>query len=173
MPGRRERADSLVATVMGLVTPWSGLRPSLAASAESKEEFWKAAVGSAQSVLSCELQRVLDRKDDEIDRLRDGIRTFHRVIAANPDLASILREEARSGSDRMRYLYDRHLRPIIETLRPRFERLIAEGRVRPFPVEVILFSAIAMTQATNSAPRASKRFVQSCSRRQELWQVQR
>ena len=41
---------------------------------------------------------------------------------------------------------------IIETLRPRLERLVAEGRVRPFPVDVILFSAIAMTQATNSAP---------------------
>ena len=118
----------------------------------SKEEFWKAAVGSAQSVLSWELQRVLDRKDDEIDRLRDGIRTFHRVIAANPDLAAILREEARGGSDRMRYLYDRYLRPIIETLRPRLERLVAEGRVRPFPVDVILFAAIAMTQATSSAP---------------------
>ena len=92
------------------------------------------------------------RPHDEIDRLRDGIRTFHRVIAANPDLASILREEARSGSDRMRYLYDRHLRPIIETLRPRLERLVAEGRERLFQVDVILFCAIAMTQATNSAP---------------------
>jgi hypothetical protein len=71
------------------------------------------------------------------------------VIAANPDLAAVLREEARSGSDRMRYVYDRYLRPIIETLRPRLERLVAVG---PFPVDVILFSAIAMTQATNSAP---------------------
>jgi TetR/AcrR family transcriptional regulator len=118
----------------------------------SKEEFWKATVGSAQSALSHDLQQVLDREDDEIDRLRDGIRTFHRGIAANPDLAAILREEARSGSGRLHYLYDRHLRPIIDTLRPRLERLVAEGRVGPFPVDVILFSAIAMTQATNSAP---------------------
>ena len=118
----------------------------------SKEEFWKAAVGSAQSVISRDLQHVLDREDDEIGRLRDGIRTFHRGIAANPHLAAVLREEAHSGSDRMRYLYDRHLRPIIDTLRPRLQRLVDEGRVRPFPVDVILFSAIAMTQATNSAP---------------------
>ena len=118
----------------------------------SKEEFWKAAVGERGVGPSGELQRVLDRTDDEIDRLRDGIRTFHRVIAANPDLAAILCAEARSGSDRMRYLYDRYLRPIIETLRTQLERLVAEGRVRPFPVDVILFSAIAMTQATSSAP---------------------
>jgi TetR/AcrR family transcriptional regulator len=116
----------------------------------SKEEFWKAAVGSAQTPVAAELHNILNRDGDEIERLRDGIRTFHRLIAKNPDLASILREEARSGSERMRFIYDQYLRPIVETLRPRLEQLVAEGRVRPFPVDVILFSAIAMTQATSS-----------------------
>src|SRR5579875_3141006 len=85
----------------------------------SKEKFWKAAVGSAQSVVSGDLQHIVDREDDAIDRLRDGIRTCRRGIAASPARAAVLREEAHSCSDRMRYLYDRHLRPIIDTLRPR------------------------------------------------------
>jgi TetR/AcrR family transcriptional regulator len=119
----------------------------------SKEAFWKAAVDSAQSVVVAELQHILERDyDDELDRLRDGIRTFHRMMAARPDLARIMQDESTRDTERLRYVYDRHVLPIVRALEPGLRRHVAGGRVRNFPVDVILFAAIAMTQVVDRAP---------------------
>jgi TetR/AcrR family transcriptional regulator len=123
----------------------------------SKDAFWREVIGTAQSQVSARLAAILaEPYDDELERFRDGIRAFHQAIAARPDLARILNYESMRESDRLDYVFERHIRPVVEALAPGLAALVADGRVRAFPLDVVLFSAIAMTSAVGKAPMLRK-----------------
>jgi TetR/AcrR family transcriptional regulator len=123
----------------------------------SKDAFWREVIDRAQSEVTGRLQAILAQPyDDELQQFRDGIRTFHQAIAARPDLVRILNYESMQESERFDYIFDRHLRPVVEALKPGLARLVAAGKVRAFPLDVVLFSAIAMTVAAGKAPLLHK-----------------
>jgi AcrR family transcriptional regulator len=119
----------------------------------SKDAFWKAAIDEAETGMAGRLFAILAAQyDDELQRFRDGIRAFHQAIATSPNLAMIMDYEATRNSERLHYIYKRHLAPVVDGLTPGLEKLRAAGLVRPFPLDVVLFSAIAMSNAVNVAP---------------------
>jgi TetR/AcrR family transcriptional regulator len=119
----------------------------------SKDAFWKAAIDQAETGMAGRLSAILaEPYDDELQRFRDGVRAFHQAIARSPNLAMIMDYEATRNSERLHYIYERHLGPVVDGLTPSLEKLRETGRVQPFPLDVVLFSAIAMSNAVNVAP---------------------
>jgi TetR/AcrR family transcriptional regulator len=119
----------------------------------SKDAFWKAVIDQAETGMAGRLSAILaDPYDDELQRFRDGVRAFHQAIARSPNLAMIMHYEATRNSERLHYVFERHLSPVVDGLTPGLEKLRAAGLVRSFPLDVVLFSAIAMSNAVNVAP---------------------
>jgi AcrR family transcriptional regulator len=111
----------------------------------SKEKFLKLLIDTAGSSLVDPLTAIMiAHYDDELMRFSDGIRAFLSASAANPDITRIISEESRAGGPRLEYVYHRHVEPIVSALRPGFDRLVAEGRLRDVPFVVMMFAAIAM-----------------------------
>lgn len=92
---------------------------------ESKEALWRAAVDH----LFAELGRAMAGLDfgadpartTAVDALADGfaelIRRFVRFAAARPELNQIMVHEATANSERLRWMTDRHVRPLYDTVR--------------------------------------------------------
>jgi len=106
---------------------------------ESKEALWSAAVDH----LFAELGRAMEGLDfgadpartSAVDTLADGfaelIRRFVRFAAARPELNQIMVHEATAQSGRLRWMTERHVRPLYETVRVLWRRLREAGIAAP------------------------------------------
>lgn len=116
----------------------------------SKEKFWKMLIDTAGSPIIEPLRDIVSAHyDDELVRFRDGVRTFLSMASANSDITRIIIQESGSRSARLEYVYQRHVEPIVHAIRPTFDRLVAEGRIREVPFVVMMFAVIAMTGVAN------------------------
>jgi AcrR family transcriptional regulator len=112
----------------------------------SKDAFWKMLIDRAGEPIWEPLREILSvHYDDDLARFRDGVRAFLTVALANADITRIINQESGSRGPRLEYVYQRHVEPIVGALRPGFDRLVAEGRVRAVPLHVMMFAVIAMT----------------------------
>lgn len=112
----------------------------------SKEKFWKMLIDTVGWTVVEPLRDVLSVPyDDELERFTDGVRVFLRAASANADLTRIITEESGSGGPRLEYVYERHVEPIVQMIKPAYDRLVAEGRVRDVPFGVMMFAVLAMT----------------------------
>lgn len=105
----------------------------------SKEVLWRAAVDH----LFAELARAMQGLDfgadpariTPVDALADGfaelIRRFVRFAAARPELNQIMVHEATAGSERLRWMTERHVRPLYDTVRALWSRLREAGIAAP------------------------------------------
>jgi TetR/AcrR family transcriptional regulator len=104
---------------------------------DSKEALWKAAVDH----LFAELGRAMDGLDvgagrsSAPDSLADGfaemIRRFVRFAAAHPELNQIMVHEATANSARLRWMTERHVRPLYNAVRVLWRRLREAGIAAP------------------------------------------
>lgn len=106
---------------------------------ESKEALWRAAVDH----LFAELGRAMEGLDFEadpartsaVDTLADGfaelIRRFVRFAAARPELNRIMVHEATAQSERLRWMTERHVRPLYDAVRVLWRRLREAGIAAP------------------------------------------
>ncbi|HTO55383.1 MAG TPA: TetR/AcrR family transcriptional regulator [Myxococcota bacterium] len=104
---------------------------------DSKEALWKAAVDH----LFAELGRAMTGLDvgagrsSAPDSLADGfaemIRRFVRFAAAHPELNQIMVHEATANSARLRWLTERHVRPLYDAVRMLWRRLCEAGIAAP------------------------------------------
>ena len=106
---------------------------------ESKEALWRAAVDH----LFAELGRAMEGLDfgadpartTAVDTLVDGfaelIRRFVRFAAARPELNQIMVHEATAKSGRLRWMTDRHVRPLYDAVRVLWRRLREAGIAAP------------------------------------------
>ena len=119
----------------------------------SKESFWKFVVDGAQTTMRSMIAEVLAAQySDELERMRDVLRSFHQMSLAEPNLARIMQHEATIGGDRLDYVFTKYLAPVGEAVAPLVARLIAEGRVRPIPLEIMVFAIVAMNQVSSAGP---------------------
>lgn len=83
-----------------------------------KLELWRAAVDRAFEELHAALAELLAEDDamQDDERMRLLVRGFVRFVAARPEFVHMMHDEGRRLSPRMRWLVDRHVRPIYETL---------------------------------------------------------
>lgn len=103
----------------------------------SKEALWTAAVDH----LFAELRRAMDGLDfaaprvaaiDAVaDEFAEMIRRFVRFAAAHPELNQIMVHEATAGSERLRWMTERHVRPLYDAVRALWRRLRKAGIAAP------------------------------------------
>jgi AcrR family transcriptional regulator len=79
-----------------------------------KLRLWQAAVDHAFARLRDGLEAVLadPRVVDERQRMRLLIRNYVRFVAANPEFVLLMHEEGKRRGPRMRWLVDRHAKPL-------------------------------------------------------------
>jgi TetR/AcrR family transcriptional regulator len=123
-----------------------------------KLKLWQAAVDQAFD----EVRAVLDdanfypgeREDgaptpiDPLEAIRAGIRGHVRYVAHHPEFVRLMHDEGKRRGPRMRWLVDRHVKPLFEQLLPVIVRLQDFGRlpkdIAPLHFGYALIGAIDM-----------------------------
>lgn len=100
-----------------------------------KLKLWQAAVDQAfleiRSGLESATFQPIDaaNADDPLAGLRAGIRAHVYFVAKNPEFVRLMHEEGKRRGPRMRWLVDRHVKPLFERLLPVVTQLQEVGRL--------------------------------------------
>jgi len=95
---------------------------------DGKLKLWRAAVDRAFEELRAALESTLSNEQfvDEVDQMRQSIRRYVHFVATHPEFIRLMHDEGKRNGPRMRWLVDRHIRPmytmitsVLETLRER------------------------------------------------------
>lgn len=106
----------------------------------SKAELWRAAVDHAFGDLVRHMESAYDPTlTDPLDQLALVIRTFLRHCADHPEMLALMNIEGRQDTDRLSYIYDTYIAPSMAGVERLVKHLIAEGRIRPVPMQTLLF----------------------------------
>jgi TetR/AcrR family transcriptional regulator len=102
----------------------------------SKEALWAAAVDHLFSQLGAELAdlSLLVGTDDPVElasAFAEAVQRFVRFAAAHPELNRIMVHEGTEDSDRLRWMVDRHVRPLFDAVRVVWQRLRDAGIAAP------------------------------------------
>ena len=102
----------------------------------SKEALWFAAVDHLFAVLGGELTDLpllasTDKPTELALAFAEAIRRFVRFAAQHPELNQIMVHEATEDSDRLRWMVDRHVRPLYDAIRVVWQRLRDAGIAAP------------------------------------------
>lgn len=83
-----------------------------------KERLWRASVDRAFSQLADGLATVRNDPTLTTDRQRAGrlIRNYVRFVAQHPEFVLLMHEEGKRKGPRMRWIVDRHVRPLFEVV---------------------------------------------------------
>jgi AcrR family transcriptional regulator len=98
---------------------------------ESKEALWSAAVDHLFAELGRTMQglagRVRSGTSTKVPELTavfaEIVRRFVRFAARHPELNQIMMHEATENSGRLKWMTERHVKPLYDTLRPLWRRL--------------------------------------------------
>lgn len=95
----------------------------------SKPKLWRAAVDRAFATLRGGLEAILRDADvsDERGRLRLLIRAQVGFVARHPEFVRLMHDEGKRRGPRMRWMVDRHVKPLYDTLLPLLEGAQANG----------------------------------------------
>ncbi len=95
----------------------------------SKLKLWKAAVDLAFAEMKGGLEAILvdPRPVDERERLRNVINAHVRFVARRPEFIRIMHDEGKRRGPRMRWLADRHVKPLFDQVVPLIERAQEQG----------------------------------------------
>jgi len=122
----------------------------------SKELFWRAVIDRSLVAQVARLGAVLNVSgEDEQARLRNLVHAFHQANVTEPDLSRILQYESIRGGARLEYVFQHYLVPLREAVAPLVRRLVEQGRVRPFPLDVMVYAVVAMNSVNAEVPFVS------------------
>ncbi len=95
----------------------------------AKPKLWRAAVDRAFSELRSGLDAVLadPRPPDDRERLRLLIRGHVHFVARNPEFVRLMHDEGKRRGPRMRWMVDRHVKPLQTSLLPLIRRAQRQG----------------------------------------------
>ncbi len=84
---------------------------------DSKLKLWRAAVDEAFATLKRALGGGLEQDTvlDGRERTRTLIRRYVHFVAAHPEFVRLMHDEGKRGGPRMRWLVDRHVRPLFDS----------------------------------------------------------
>ncbi|GAA4009372.1 TetR/AcrR family transcriptional regulator [Streptomyces plumbiresistens] len=121
----------------------------------SKAAFWRAVVDYA---LGGQLARMpqVDPSLDDAEQLRQIITGFYRTAADEPLIARIFVNEYTLDSERLDYLYENFVAPVLQTMGVSIDRLVAAGRMAPIPMHVLFFAIIPPISGTVEVPLARR-----------------
>jgi AcrR family transcriptional regulator len=119
----------------------------------SKDQFWRAVMDRALSAQVARLSELLTvPSDDDVARLRDLVHAFHQSNVAQPDLARVMQYEAMRGGKRLEYVFERYVVLVRDAVAPFVAMLVEQGRVRPYPLDAMVYAVIAMTSVHAEVP---------------------
>ena len=122
----------------------------------SKGAFWRAVIDRSLTAQVARLQAALTVPiEDDLARLRNLVHAFHQANVAEPDLPRILQYESIRGGQRLEYVFRHYLVPIRDAVAPIVQSLVEQGRVRPFPIDVMVYAVIAMNSVNAEVPLVS------------------
>jgi TetR/AcrR family transcriptional regulator len=122
----------------------------------SKGQFWRAVIDRSLMAQVDRLRAMLSVSDeDDLVRLRNLVHAYHQANVAEPDLARIMQYEAIRGGERLEYVFQHYVVPVRGAVAPLVHRLVERGRVRAFPLEVMVYAVIAMTSVNAEVPLVS------------------
>jgi AcrR family transcriptional regulator len=78
----------------------------------TKEKLWREAVDRAFATLRSELEVVLEEGEVTSRPMERMIRRLVRFVARRPEFARLMSEEGKREGPRMRWIVDRHVRPM-------------------------------------------------------------
>lgn len=104
----------------------------------SKEELFLHAVDRGMRLLRKAVDESIEGIADPLDRITRAVRAYLTFFAENPEYVELLIQERAQFKDRKKPTYFEHREANIERWRTLYRQLIAEGRIRPIPVERIL-----------------------------------
>lgn len=102
---------------------------------DTKQGLWKAAVDRAFGELRRGLEAVVGEPGASLDRsrLEQAIRGYVRFVANHPEFVQLMHDENKRRGARMRWLVDRHIRPLYQAVRDGIEPLQERGLLPPMP----------------------------------------
>src|SRR5437870_3258824 len=108
----------------------------------SKDALWTAAVDHLFDLLSAELtDLVLPAGTDDPAQLAsafaEAVRRFVRFAAAHPELNQIMVHEATEDSERLRWMVERHIRPLYDMIRAVWQQLCDAGIAAPIDPSIV------------------------------------
>jgi len=108
----------------------------------SKEALWAAAVDHLFGLLGAELADLAlpagtDDPAELASAFAEAIRRFVWFAAAHPELNQIMVHEATEDSDRLRWMVERHVRPLYDATRAVWQRLRDAGIAAPIDPAMI------------------------------------
>ncbi|CAM5648382.1 TetR/AcrR family transcriptional regulator [Streptomyces griseorubiginosus] len=121
----------------------------------SKAAFWRAVMDHALGPRPEDLPE-RDPAVDDADLLRQTIAGFYRAAADTPLIGRILVDESSRDTERLDYLYERHIVPTLQLMAPSIERLIASGRMAPVPMDVLFFAVVPPVAGMIDGPLARR-----------------
>ena len=122
----------------------------------SKARFWRAVVDRSLTAQVARLGAALNLPgEDALERLRNLVHAFHQENVAEPDLARILQYESIRGGERLEYVFQHYLVPVRGAVAPLVQELVKQGRVRPIPMDVMVYAVVAMNSVNAEVPFVS------------------
>lgn len=98
----------------------------------SKQKLWQAAVDRAFGEINRGLDVAMPEARDEageVARMRAGIRAHVRYTALHPEFARLMHDEGKRRGPRMRWIVDRHVKPMFARMERTILRLQELGRI--------------------------------------------
>ena len=108
----------------------------------SKEQLWYAAVDHEFRHLIDDLNAELQQRtmpDDDLSRLREGIRAFLVASARRPELVRLMNQEGLHSTGRLDYIVSTFTLPTLIPALRALNRLADAGVVRRVPARTLLF----------------------------------
>ncbi len=122
----------------------------------SKGRFWRAVIDRSLAAQVERLRAVLGVSGaDDLARLRNLVHAFHQANVAEPALPQILQYESIRGGERLEYVFQHYLVPVRDAVAPLVDGLVAQGRVRPIPIDVMVYAVVAMNAVNAEVPFVS------------------
>jgi AcrR family transcriptional regulator len=115
-----------------------------------KSKLWRAAVDRAFAELRSGLETVLADSSpaDDRERTRLLIRGYVRFVAHHPEFVRMMHDEGKRRGSRMRWLVDRHVKPLYEAtatlMRRAQERGLLPGHVDPIHFHYVLAGSVGL-----------------------------
>ena len=109
---------------------------------ESKEALWTASVDHLFGLLRDELSELplpggTDGPVELAAAFAEAVRRFVRFAAAHPELNQIMVQAATEDSERLRWLVERHVRPVYDAIRVVWQQLREAGLAAPIDPAVV------------------------------------
>ena len=124
----------------------------------SKQALWYAAVDRAFGQVA-ELATAFDPTvSDPLDQLNLAIRHFLIHSAKHPELLGLMNIEGRIDSERLDYIYDNYVAPVLAPLGRLLEHLTANGRIRPISLRSLHFLVAHGANAAFTLTPLARRF---------------